>query len=53
MRTLRLHREPLAELTDADLAAVAGAAPTLDRLVNCVVVLDRLEYLSQDDPCPR
>ena len=37
-RTLSLKREALAQLSDADLTAVAGAAPVSSPLLSCFCV---------------
>ena len=57
MRTLRLTREPLVELSEADLAAVAGGIthgctiyPTLADLDGCLKI-DRTPIHSVDNPC--
>jgi hypothetical protein len=57
MRTLRLTREPLTELTDADLTAVVGGIthgctiyPTLADLKGCLAI-DRAPIHSVDNPC--
>lgn len=57
MRKLRLTREPLVELTDTDLASVAGGIthgctiyPTLADIKGCLAI-DRTPIHSVDDPC--
>ena len=58
MRKLHLSREPLAALSDDDLAAVAGGLithgctlyPTYFDLDTCVNI-DRTPIYSVDDPC--